>query len=240
MAKPTLYVFAISHFCEKARWALDAANIDYKLKFIAPGAHMQLAKKLGLEASSVPILIVDGNPIQGSSEIIDWIDDQSSVETSEECREIENRLDDVLGIHIRRYYYSEAILDQPETVLPIFKQGVPFAQKLLVHSLWSKIRGLMVKGMDLGPEQRIHSRDIVKKELDWVDRLLADGGSYLTGDQFTRADITAASLLSPLALPPEHPSYAGLTLPPILAGEAAEWENRPFMSWVREMYKNHR
>lgn len=30
MKKPTLYVFAISHYCEKARWALDFFEVDYQ------------------------------------------------------------------------------------------------------------------------------------------------------------------------------------------------------------------
>ena len=45
--KPTLYIFAISHFCEKARWALDYLGIEYQLVHLAPGLHMSAAKKTG-------------------------------------------------------------------------------------------------------------------------------------------------------------------------------------------------
>ena len=74
MKKPTLYVFAISHFCEKARWAFDRSGIEYKLKFMAPGVHAQKANKLGLEKTSVPFLETDDSVLQGSPEIIDWVD----------------------------------------------------------------------------------------------------------------------------------------------------------------------
>jgi glutathione S-transferase len=31
MSEPVLYVFAISHYCEKTRWALDHFGIAYRL-----------------------------------------------------------------------------------------------------------------------------------------------------------------------------------------------------------------
>ena len=65
----------------------------------------------------------------------------------------------------------------------------------------------MIRGLDLGTEQGQDSRQIIDAELDWLDEMLADGRDYLVGDRFSRADLTAASLVSTLALPPEHPTY---------------------------------
>ena len=76
MTTPVLYVFAISHYCEKARWTLDYLGLDYTLRHLAPGAHRRLANKLGAPASTLPILVLgdeDGDKfIQGSSAIINW------------------------------------------------------------------------------------------------------------------------------------------------------------------------
>ena len=247
--KPDLYVFAISHYCEKARWALEFLDISHSLKFVAPGEHGKIAKKLGAPASSVPYLSVGGRVIQGSANIVDWADSEAAIQGKslnpgdanlEDCREIERRVDDIAGIHIRRFYYSEALVEHPETVRPIFTKDLPLAKRLLIGLAWNKIRGIMIKRMDLGSEQGQESKVIIQRELDWVDDLLAGGRKYLVGDSFSRADIAVASLLAPLALPPEHPTYATMTHPPRLANDVKEWNQRPALNWVRDIYAQYR
>ncbi len=98
----------------------------------------------------------------------------------------------------------------------------------------------MIQGMDLGRAQGRQSRDILLGELDWLDGLLADGRPYLNGECFTRADLTAASLLAPLVNPARHPTYANLSLPPVLAAEVAEWQTRPVLRWVSRIYAEQR
>ncbi len=247
-SRPVLYVFAISHYCEKVRWALDYLNIEYELRHVAPGVHREIAKKLGAPGTSVPILVSDGHVVQGSAEIIDWAEALAATASTslipagarDECLEIERRLDEVAGVHVRRFFYSEALVDYPETVKPILTKGIPFLHKLLVSWKWQLIRKLMIKGMDLGPEQFEDSRRVIEGELDWLDGLLSSGRHYLAGDQLSRADITAASLLAPLATPPEHPTYQGLELPPRLATDVLAWEKRPSIRWVREIYRQYR
>ena len=105
---------------------------------------------------------------------------------------------------------------------------------------WGLVRQVMMGMMDLGPEQRKESRRIVEGELDWFDGLLSDGRRFLLGERFSRADMTAASLLAPLALPKEHPTYGMLDLPPLARADLARWSLRPAMAWVREIYSAHR
>jgi glutathione S-transferase len=78
------------------------------------------------------------------------------------------------------------------------------------------------------------------KILAAFDRLESDlgPGDYLVGDNFTVADLTAASLLYPLVQPPEGPS-----LPPPPEGFErfrAPLEERPGYRWVQEMFRRHR
>ena len=47
MKKTILYVFNISLYCEKARWALDHFGIDCELRHVMVGTHRRIAKKLG-------------------------------------------------------------------------------------------------------------------------------------------------------------------------------------------------
>ena len=84
----------------------------------------------------------------------------------------------------------------------------------------------MINRLDLGPEQGQESKCIVEGELSWLDGLLSNGRHFLTGDQFSRADLTAA--------------YADLRLPPRLAADLVNWENRPSINWVRQIYGQYR
>jgi glutathione S-transferase len=246
-SQPVLYIFAISHYCEKARWALDHFGISYRLHRSMPGTNRRTAKKLGLSSGSLPFLQVSGRAVAGSSAIIDWAND--TAKTGDEslngvnpqlAREIEKRLDDVAGIHVRRFYYSDALLSDPASVRPIFSNDLPFPQKFALILAWSKIVPIMIKSMDLGEAQGHQSYKIISAELDWLDELLADGRPYLTGDSFTRADLTAASLLAPFVNPAKHPVYAALSLPPLLAATIEPWQNRPVLQWVRSIYDRHR
>ena len=247
-SKPVLYLFAISHFCEKARWALDYLSIDYELRHVAPGEHRQIAMQLGAPASSVPYLGVGKQVIQGSADIIDWADDAATLENRclmpaadpATCQMIEQRIDDIAGVHVRRLYYSEALVQYPETVRPLFTRDLPLTKNLLTRIAWGKICKVMIERMDLGMRQGQESRDIVERELDWIDDLLSDGRTYLVDNAFSRADLAVASLLAPLALPPEHPTYGQLTHPPNLAAVVTDWGQRPSLTWTRDMYAQHR
>ena len=241
--RPKLYVFAISHYCEKARWALDHLGIEYELCHVAPGEHAQLAKKLGAPGSSVPYLQIGGNVIQGSANIVDWAEaklQRGQSPFAAAGRDIEKRIDDIAGVHVRRYYYSEALVEHPSTVRPIFTRDLPFAKKVMITLAFGKIRKIMMSRMDLGARQGDESKDLLQGELDWVDSLLADGREYLAGDEFSRADIAVASILAPLAIPAEHPVYHRLQHPPRIANDIASWNQRPCLQWVRKMYAQHR
>ena len=247
MNTPVLYIFNISHYCEKARWALDYFGIEHEARHVMPGAHRIIAKKLGAKRGSVPFLQTDGGVIAGSSAIIDWCEVHNagkrpslSGADPEVVRATEKRLDDVVGVHVRRFYYSDALINAPASVRPIFSEGLPIFQRAAMSLGWSRIVPLMIKGMDLGVEQGLQSRAVVEAELDWLDSLLADGRPYLHGNQWTRADLTAAALLGPLAAPKEHPITAKAFFPSAVLKAMKEWEKRPALQFVGRMYSKHR
>ena len=256
--RPNLYVFAISHYCEKARWALDFLNIDYHLQHLSPISYMKFVRSLGVADTTLPVLTVGSLTLQGSSQIIDWAEthcqsDSRSTQASQtrtlvadsdagitRSREIEQRLDDLAGVHIRRYYYSDALLTQPQQVRPIFSRHLRWHEQLMLRLAWNKICQHMIRGLDLGVEQGRESRQIIDTELDWLDQLLAGKRRFLVGERFSRADIVAASLLAPLVLPAQHPTYHNMQLPPRLAADAADWQERPSMRWIRDIYHDYR
>lgn len=245
--RPILYVFAISHFCEKARFVLDHLGIDTTLKHLPPGAHAAIAKGLGAPGSSLPILVAAGEVVQGSAEIMDWAEAAAPGSATltpsharQECVDIEKRLDDVAGIHVRRAFYSEALGEHPETILPIFVRDLTPTERTMITDAWPGITKMMIELMNLGPDQEKESVGIVDAELRWLDELLSDGRSFLAGDVFSRADIAAASLLAPLVRPGEHPNAEAIQIPPRMAEIIAGWQDRPSLLWIREIYRQYR
>jgi glutathione S-transferase len=245
---PRLYIFAISHYCEKARWALDYLGIDYELRHLPPGFHMSVTRRLGARGSSLPVLVAGDTVLQGSGKIIDWAEADAPADSKrltplddrEACLSIEKRLDRVAGVHVRRFYYSEALVLYPETVKPVFSRDLGLAHKLILAGSWGVVRKRMIELIDLGAEQGRESMRIIDAELGWLDELLRDGRRFLVGERFSRADLTAASLLAPLANPAEHPVYAGLSMPPQMAAVLSDWDGRPSMRWIREIYSRFR
>ncbi len=63
-----LLEFPRSHFCEKARWALDYKGIPFEAVAILPGFHRITVRKYARD-SAVPVLLTDDGAVQGSSSL---------------------------------------------------------------------------------------------------------------------------------------------------------------------------
>ena len=247
MPRPVLHVFNISHYCEKARWALEACGIDFELRHLMVGAHRRIAAERGARVGTLPFLWTTAGCVSGSAAIVDWCEAASLASPApwktgetDDTRALERRLDDVVGVHVRRFYYSDALFSMPAAVRPLFSQGLPWWQGFIVRLGWSRIVPIMRKGMDLGPAQGLESRAALLRELDWLDGLLADGRPYLCGEHWSRADLAAASLLAPLVAPPTHPILQMVAFPAQVRAAMAEWAPRPILRHVAQCYARHR
>jgi len=240
---PRLFTMAISHYCEKARWALDWHGVPYVEEVWAIGPHRILAQHHGAPAGTLPILSDGKMVVQGSGDIIDWADEHGRVGdglTPAHAREIEQRADAVIGVHVRRLAYAEMLPRHAHLVKAGFSQRLSVAQRLAGTVMWPVTRRLMMRMMDIRPEAASESRAILDSELDWLDRELADGRPYLAGDRFSRADIAVAALLAPLARPKEMPVFHGLAVPPALMADYERWRERPVMRFVARQYCENR
>ena len=72
-----------------------------------------------------------------------------------------------------------------------------------------------------------------------IEKLL-NQRQYLVGSQFTRADLSVASMLSLLVMPPEHPFPWKKIPDPQTRAFLNEFQDHPVSEWVRNMYKDHR
>jgi glutathione S-transferase len=95
--------------------------------------------------------------------------------------------------------------------------------------------------MNIHEEPAARSRQRCVEALEVLEKELGDK-DYLVGDSFSIADLTAASLFYPLALPPEFP-YTSPTWEDLPEG-AREFlgglRERRGAQWVGEMYRRHR
>jgi len=68
-----LITLPISHYCEKARWALERAGIAYREE-----RHVQLIHRVAVRraggGSTVPVLVTADGAIADSREILVWVD----------------------------------------------------------------------------------------------------------------------------------------------------------------------
>jgi hypothetical protein len=71
--KPVLVTIPVSHYCEKARWALSWANIDFEERPNAPVFHLLANRKIGA-GRTVPALATMDGALADSTDILQWID----------------------------------------------------------------------------------------------------------------------------------------------------------------------
>ena len=206
-----LYQFAISHYCEKARWALDHKGLSYEAISLLPGQHINTIRKLTGADSSVPVLDHDGHRVQGSKAIIDYLDDtfpeNPLTPTDPQAREAalswEQRLDDEAGPSVRCYSYHH-FLQRPKVVVPMLAAGTPFYNRILLRLAFSRVDEVMRKWMKINEKTAAQSRETMERYLTELANAYQEK-PYLAGDSFSRADLAAASLFAPMFQPGQYP-----------------------------------
>ncbi|AZI37802.1 hypothetical protein EGO55_19065 [Caenibius tardaugens NBRC 16725] len=236
--RPLLLTLAPSHYCERARWALDAQAIVYVEERLAPGTHLLRVKRLGASATSLPLLLLgDGSLCQGSDRILDWTGLPGG------DPEIERRLEQKTAPLIRQCLYAGLLPDPRSGIRDVLLRGTRKRDATIGWLTWPLLRRIMAAGMNARPHLLPDLIAQVDSEFDWFDRVLAERGDYLVGRKFGRADLTAASLLAPVAVPQVEPVKslsAGIRWPRSLAPFLAKWSDRPTLKWVRHVYEAHR
>jgi len=239
----TLYQFPISHFCEKARWALDYKNIPYKTKNLLPGLHIKQIMSMA-KTSEVPVLKHENNVIQKSNKIIDYLDQQfpDNCLTPEgegnrrKVKEWEAFADKEVGPNLRTYFYH-TLLEFPELLIPIFTYKGPWYGKILMKFFFPILRKKMIKLMRINDATADEAKQRLKHAIDKINLHLTEH-KYLVGDQFSRADLAVASLLAPLVQPEKYGLPWPSPLPPALQTTIDEWSSE--LEWVRLLYNEYR
>jgi glutathione S-transferase len=241
-----LITIPISHYCEKARWALDRVGIPYREERHIQGVHQIVARRTG-GGKTVPVLVTDDEVLSESGEILEWADarmPQSERLFPQERAEVDAlcaRFDEVLGPRGRRLMYV-LMLPERELLLSFNNVGVPRWEDRAMRIGWPVITRFAARELGITPGIEQEDEPIVWSEFDFVGELLADGRPYLCGDRFSAADLTFAALAGPAVVPPEYTVELPQpdTLPPVAKALVERAREHPAGRFALEMFKRHR
>ncbi len=240
-----LITIPFSHYCEKARWALDRCNVRYEEDGHLPLFHYLANRRAGA-SRTVPV-VVDGDLlITDSSRIVAWADSRKPgtlIPTGErrtEALALEDDFDQKLGPATRRWAYYHLL---PRTDLDhVITRGVPRWQALALKAVRPIAVGLLKRGLKIDAAGVERSRQRIEDTFAAVAARLADGRRYLTGDRFTVADLTFAALASPILLPREHPFGlpAAEEFPAEPRTQLVAWRDSVAGAFAARLYAEHR
>ena len=201
---PCLVTIPFSHYCEKARWALERRGIDFVEEAHLPVLHLRATIRSG--GRSTPLLRTgDGPVLADSTDILQWADAHGRqgdvLFPDEEARALEARFDDVLGPHARRLAYGRLFDHEPAFAALLAAAPVPALEHRLAGAGRPLMRWLLRRALTITPSGVERSAARVQQVFAEVERHLADGRPFLAGDRFTAADLTFASLAAPLVMP---------------------------------------
>lgn len=237
-----LNTFALSHFCENARWALDYKGVSYTEESWAPMLHM--LRTWRLKKTYTPVLSIDGRVLQESAGICAYLEErfpEPALIPAQHREEVLRVADEArsLGPHVRRMAYF-AIGQDPKLLEKAWVLNVSRAEAGMHKLVFPVSRRLAFKALRVNREAAAESEVIVRDFLAQRDGSFDETTRFLVGDAFTLADLTMASMLSPLVRPAEHPFYPRMAYGG--AGDTALESMRGYrmLDWVRNCYARHR
>jgi glutathione S-transferase len=244
-----LVTIPISHYCEKARWALERAGLEYREERHVQGLHRFVSRRAG-GSGTVPVLVAPEGVFSESEDILCYAD--SGLEEGErlmpadramrdEVLALSRRFDARLGPDGRRIIYAH-MLPRKQELMRFNNQGVPPWEARALSTFWPLAlrwarRELVIRATTLsddGPR--------VRAEFDMVAELLSDGRPFLCGERFSAADLTFAALAAPVTVPPQYGVRLPQPdeLPEPVAGELRAFRDHPAGRYALELYRTRR
>jgi glutathione S-transferase len=244
-----LLTIPISHFCEKARWALDRAGLDYVEERHLQGIHQFKARRAG-GGTTVPVLVTPEGVFPESEEILRYADDRLEedrrlfpVDDAErgEVVALSRELDHGLGPDGRRLIYAH-MLELKRPMQRVNNQGVPAWEARAMSALWPLMKRWGRRHLGIGPDTVRVDRENVRRAFDGVAERLADGRPHLCGERFTAADLTFACLAAAVLAPPEYGVKLPQPgeLPEHIAHDVRAFREHPAGAYALELFRTER
>ncbi len=244
-----LLTIPISHYCEKARWALDRAGIPYREERHVQGVHQIVARRAS-GGITVPVLVTPEAAIGESAEILAWVDQRTPSEhrlypaergERDEVDALCRRLDEVLGPTGRRLMYVHMLAD-PKLALRFNNAGVPGWEDRFIRYGWPLAQRYVKWVLGIHPGVELEDEAAIFGEFDHVAQLLSDGRPFLCGERFSAADLTFAALSASVTVPPLY----GVPLPqpdvlsPGMSAVVARAREHPAGRYALGLFAEHR
>jgi glutathione S-transferase len=199
-----------------------------------------------LGGKTTPILVADKEVFTDSTDILKYLDSitlnnklyPSNSELRQQVEELEELFDTQLGTATRRWGYSY-IGNDYKIIQRGWCQGVPQIEKILLPFVFPYMQKILQKRFDLTTESSQEAYAEIKIIFEQVSELIADGRTYLVGDNFSAADLTFAALGAAIIQPPEHPIKPRSfdDLPTKMVSEIKELRETPAGQFVLRLYR---
>jgi glutathione S-transferase len=246
-APAVLITVPLSHYCEKARWALDRVALPYREEPHAPLLH-RLATRRN-DGGTVPVLVHGSSRFIDSTDILVHADAvcggdllyPRDTALRREVDALEEQFDTQLGPHTRRWAYQQ-LLPHTKLLRSLWSRETPQLEARLLPVITPLVRRLVRAAYKITPESEQRSLDRVRGVFRYVEEQLSDGRCFLTGARFTAADLTFAALAAPVLLPGECRAVqpALHDLPPAMSGEILRLRNTVGGQFALRLYSQER
>ncbi len=252
MASPDLELVTIpfSHYCDKARWALERAKLPFVERAYLPALHW-LPSRLAGGGRTVPVLRTPDGVRADSTDILHYIDGRvpealrlfpsGDPAVRIQVDRWEERFDEQLGPASRRWAYGLFLPERQWTLGVLGKTFSP-AQRVLLRVGFPLIAQAIRRSLKVNPAGVARSEKKLREIFAEVADTLSDGRAYLAGDRFTAADLTFAALAAPVVFPDGYERFMARfdEIPSPIAPKIREWRETPAGAFALRMFREHR
>lgn len=244
-----LVTIPMSHYCEKARWALERTGIAYRERPHIQAIHRLATRRAG-GGLTAPVLVCSAGVLADSADIVAWADAQASPgrklypsepHRSEQVRRLEADFDARLGPHSRRWMYQQ-LRKRRDLAVSYACPGVPAWERVSMRFGYPLVIAIVARVLDVTPATAAKSEAQVRATFDEVAERLSDGRRYMCGDEFTAADLTFSALAAPVLVPRGYgvPLPQPEQLPPYTAKVVREMRAHPAGVHALRMFDSER
>ena len=243
-APARLVTIPISHYCEKARWALDRAGIAYREERHVQIVHRVASRRAG-GGGTVPVLVASEGVFAQSAAILAYADRLGAELYPDALRDevtaLERDFDADLGPEGRRWMYFH-LLPRKDLGVAYNCTGVPDWERRAFPLMLGLMSGYIRHLFAIGPETGAQAGAAVERTFDAVAARLEDGRRYLCGDAFTAADLAFAALAAPAIVPPEYgtPLPQPDELPTQMAAGVRAFRAHPAGAFASRLFRKER